>query len=73
MDVHASSFIVVHNHPSGDATPSRMDILETQKLNHIANLIGLTLHDHFIVTKESYTSLRSLGYVDYTKTRIDLL
>ncbi len=58
------AFIVVHNHPSGDARPSGEDILLTERLGEAANLLGLQLLDHLIVGADGhYTSLAELGYV----------
>lgn len=63
LELQACSLILVHNHPSGDVTPSQADIEETRKLNQAAQLMGLTLHDHLIVSKEHYTSLRNMGAI----------
>lgn len=46
---NASTFVVVHNHPSGSITPSKPDIVMTQKLNKAADLLGLAFTDHIIV------------------------
>lgn len=64
LELQASSLILVHNHPSGDATPSAADIEETRKLYQAAQTMDITLHDHFIITKNSYTSLRNLGIIN---------
>jgi DNA repair protein RadC len=52
---------VVHNHPSGDPTPSQADIEVTKEVAKAASLLGVTLHDHLIIGKGRHTSLRSLG------------
>ncbi len=58
------SFIVVHNHPSGDAAPSREDIVLTAQLGKAANLLGLQILDHLIIGADGhYTSLAELGHV----------
>jgi DNA repair protein RadC len=57
----ASSLIVVHNHPSGDLTPSKEDIDLTRQLVEIGNLLGIPLQDHLIVHKSSFRSLRQTG------------
>ena len=50
LQLHASAFILVHNHPAGDPTPSRADIETTRKIKAAADLFGIRLHDHIIVT-----------------------
>ena len=45
----ASGIIVAHNHPSGDSTPSRSDIEVTRRLADLAEVLGITLHDHLVV------------------------
>lgn len=52
----ASSIICVHNHPSGDATPSYKDIEVTSKLKEIGNLIGISVIDHIIIGNNNYYS-----------------
>lgn len=54
----ASGIIMVHNHPSGDTTPSRQDILLTRKILDYAKIFEIDLCDHVIVGKNSYTSLK---------------
>ena len=64
---NASTFIIVHNHPSGSITPSKPDIVMTQKLNKAAELLGLTFADHIIVGKrEDHYSFREF-YDDLAK------
>jgi len=50
----------VHNHPSGDPTPSRTDIQMTQSLVEIARPLGIAVHDHVIVGRGGHTSFREL-------------
>ncbi|MDR2464102.1 MAG: DNA repair protein RadC [Holosporales bacterium] len=64
LDLHATSLILVHNHPSGDATPSAKDIDATRQLFMAAKIMDIKLHDHFIITKNQYTSLKNLGIID---------
>lgn len=64
LDLNAVAIILVHNHPSGDPTPSAEDIEQTRELNKAAQTLGIILHDHFIIAKNSYTSLRTLGVFD---------
>jgi DNA repair protein RadC len=64
LDLGAVSLILVHNHPSGDATPSASDISETQRLHLATKTMDIILHDHIIVAKDKYTSLKSLGVIE---------
>lgn len=57
----APAMIFVHNHPSGDPTPSRDDILLTERLGKAAQLLGLSLVDHVVVADGGYTSLAEMG------------
>jgi len=61
LELHASALIVVHNHPSGDPTPSRDDIAMTNEINTVLQSLGITLHDHVIVGNGRYTSFRQEG------------
>ncbi|MEM9708310.1 MAG: DNA repair protein RadC [Pseudomonadota bacterium] len=63
LDLGASAMILVHNHPSGDPTPSGQDIDMTRKIDDVAKALGLRLHDHLIIGKEREVSLRSDGYL----------
>jgi DNA repair protein RadC len=54
---------MVHNHPSGDPTPSKADIEVTKEVAKAAALLGVTLHDHLIIGKGRHTSLRNLGVI----------
>lgn len=62
--VNAYGAIVIHNHPSGDPTPSEEDALFTQKLVRLANDMGLEFVDHIIVGSKSYFSFREHGLLD---------
>ncbi len=59
----AASWIAVHNHPSGDPTPSPEDIAITRRLKDAGQLLGIELLDHLIIGDGNYTSLRSLGHL----------
>jgi DNA repair protein RadC len=61
LQVDASALILVHNHPSGDPSPSQADITMTKKLQDAAAAVDITLHDHVIVTQDEHTSFRSAG------------
>lgn len=61
LELNASAIILVHNHPSGDPTPSHADIEMTHKIVLAAEAMGVKVHDHIIVGKETDASLKSLG------------
>ena len=54
----AVSMVLVHNHPSGDPTPSRADILLTKRLKEAGDLVGITLIDHIVIGDRRYLSFR---------------
>jgi proteasome lid subunit RPN8/RPN11 len=54
---------LVHNHPSGDPTPSRADVQMTQSIVEVARPLGISVHDHIIVGKEGHTSLKGLRLI----------
>lgn len=56
------SIILLHNHPSGDPTPSREDILTTERIKKAGELLGIPLQDHIIIGLDSYISLKAEGY-----------
>ena len=61
LEVSAAAMILVHNHPSGDPTPSRADIDMTRQIVQAASSLGVEVHDHLIVGREGVTSLKQLG------------
>ncbi|MBU1326370.1 MAG: DNA repair protein RadC [Alphaproteobacteria bacterium] len=61
LELSASALILVHNHPSGDPTPSQADIKITRQIVDGAKLFGLQVHDHLIVGREGTASFRTLG------------
>jgi len=61
LELQASALILVHNHPSGDPTPSKADIAVTNDIVRAAQPLGLTVHDHLIIGRGRHTSLRDLG------------
>ncbi|TWH88406.1 RadC family protein [Novosphingobium taihuense] len=63
LDVGAAAMILVHNHPSGSPKPSRADIQVTQKITEAARLMGMSVHDHIVIGREGYTSLKSQGLI----------
>ena len=58
---NSTSFIVCHNHPSGDSTPSREDVDVTLRLQKVGELLGCKLLDHIIIGNKTYTSLKADG------------
>ncbi|QIE46108.1 JAB domain-containing protein [Pseudohalocynthiibacter aestuariivivens] len=63
LELNASALILVHNHPSGDPTPSQSDIDMTRQIADAAQVMGITLHDHLIIGKSCELSFRSEGYL----------
>ncbi|QCO56163.1 JAB domain-containing protein [Pseudorhodobacter turbinis] len=63
LELNASALILVHNHPSGDPTPSEADIIITGQIQDAAQVLGVTLHDHLIIGKERELSFRASGYL----------
>ncbi len=63
IDFGSASLILVHNHPSGDPTPSRADIEITRTIAEAGKRLGITVHDHIIVGATGHTSLRAQGLV----------
>ena len=60
----SNSIIVVHNHPSGDVTPSKEDITTTYRLKECGDILGINLLDHIIIGDNKFTSLVEAGYFD---------
>jgi DNA repair protein RadC len=63
LELSATAIILVHNHPSGDPTPSRADIHMTQSIVEIAKPLGISVHDHIIVGKEGHASLKGMRLI----------
>ncbi len=61
LELGASSIIVVHNHPSGDPTPSKADIEMTGKISHALAAVGCTLHDHVVIGAREHFSFAAHG------------
>jgi len=61
LELGASALILVHNHPSGDPTPSRDDIDMTKEIQEAGKKLEVLVHDHIIISKGSYSSFKSLG------------
>ena len=58
-----TSGLVMHNHPSGDPTPSQADIEMTRQVRDAGKAVGVALHDHVVVGREGYASLKSMGLI----------
>jgi len=63
LELAASALILVHNHPSGDTTPSRADIDMTREIIDALTPLEITVHDHLIVGKGGVTSFKSAGLI----------
>jgi DNA repair protein RadC len=63
LELNASALILVHNHPSGDPTPSEADITMTCQIQDAARALGIVLHDHLIIGKSRELSFQSQGYL----------
>ena len=63
LELSATAVILVHNHPSGDPTPSRADIQMTQAIVEVARPLGIAVHDHIIVGKDGHASLKALKLI----------
>ena len=63
LELSATAIIMVHNHPSGDPTPSHADIEMTKAIVEIAKPLGIAVHEHIIVGKEGHASLKGLRLI----------
>lgn len=63
LELGASAIIMVHNHPSGDPTPSRADIDMTRAVRDAARAVGIALHDHLVIGRGQHASLKGLGLI----------
>lgn len=61
LELHAVALILVHNHPSGDPSPSEEDIQMTKAIKRAANALSIILHDHVVVGNGTWTSMRKAG------------
>ena len=61
LELSASAIVLVHNHPSGDPTPSIADIDMTRKIIDAGEKLGVTLHDHIVIGRNGHASFKSLG------------
>jgi DNA repair protein RadC len=63
LELSATAVILVHNHPSGDPTPSAADIQMTKQIVAVANPLGISVHDHIIVGRDGHASLKGLKLI----------
>lgn len=63
LELNASSLILVHNHPSGSPEPSDDDIVMTNRIVDAAKALGISVHDHIVIGKESDASFKALGLI----------
>lgn len=63
LELHATALILVHNHPSGDPTPSRGDIDMTKQIIDAAKPLGISIHDHVIIGRNGHASFRALRLI----------
>jgi DNA repair protein RadC len=63
LELGAAAIIMVHNHPSGDPTPSADDIAMTREVAEAAEKLGIALHDHVVIGRKGHVSLRSRGLI----------
>ena len=63
LELSATALILVHNHPSGDPTPSGADMRMTRELVEIAKPLGIAIHDHIIVGRDGHASFKGLGLI----------
>ncbi len=63
LELSATAIILVHNHPSGDPTPSTADIQMTKSIISISSPLGISVHDHIIVGKNGHASLKGLRLI----------
>ena len=63
LELSASALILVHNHPSGDPSPSAADVKMTKEIAEVAKPLGIIIHDHIIVGREGHASLKGLRLI----------
>jgi DNA repair protein RadC len=63
LELSATALILVHNHPSGDPSPSSADVQMTRQINDVAKPLGIMLHDHIIIGKSGHASMKALRLI----------
>ncbi len=66
LELGATAVILVHNHPSGDPTPSDSDIAMTEEVIRAAGALDILVHDHIIISQGGHISFKSLGLLSFT-------
>jgi DNA repair protein RadC len=66
LELGATALILVHNHPSGDPTPSDSDIVMTEEIIRAARALDIMVHDHLIISRSGPSSMKSLGLLHFT-------
>ena len=63
LELGATALILVHNHPSGDPSPSTADVQMTRQINDVAKPLGIVVHDHIIIGKNGHASMKGLRLI----------
>ena len=63
LELSATALILVHNHPSGDPSPSTADVQMTRQIIDVAKPLGITVHDHIIIGKAGHASMKALRLI----------
>jgi len=63
LALNAAALILVHNHPSGDPKPSRDDIEMTKEIRRASEALGISIHDHLVISRKGHATFRSLGLI----------
>jgi DNA repair protein RadC len=66
LELGATALILVHNHPSGDPTPSDSDLSMTEEIIRAAAALDILVHDHLIIARGGHTSFKSMGLLEFT-------
>jgi DNA repair protein RadC len=66
LELGATAMVLVHNHPSGDPTPSDSDIAMTEEIIRAAAVLDVMVHDHIIISRGGHSSFKSLGLLEFT-------
>jgi len=61
IELSATAIVIVHNHPSGDPTPSRADIDMTKMVTAACQVLGIAMHDHVVIARDGHASFKALG------------
>ncbi len=61
---HASHIVLAHNHPTGDTSPSKADVITTKRLVEAGKVVGIEVVDHLIISRDGYTSFKEIGLLE---------